>query len=169
MRRGTSSLAALALLPLGLQTGLQSGLPSGPVGDLVGTVGDTVGEVVDGVRGALVEEPDPEPRAGGSLHTKDVVLRTGCHHHTYRYDLDVPTDSWYLTVEVVGPGGKVITRDHPYAGSGRGTSYFQLCDYRRAGKYTLRGHGEWYAETVQDEAHEFKVKATRFDVRRHRG
>lgn len=111
--------------------------------------------------------PSPARAASlGSASAADAVLYRGCHHHTYRYDLRVPTQSWYLTVTLVGPRGRTIQTAHPYAGPPTGTGFFQLCDDLRPGTYTIRGQGEWYAETVEDPPHPFTLTPTRFHVRR---
>lgn len=104
----------------------------------------------------------------GRITTSTAVLYRGCHHHTYRYDFRVPSQSWYLTVRLVGPAGHTVATDHPYEGPGTGTAYFQFCDYQTPGRYTIRASGDWYAETVDDTPHHFTLKPASFRVRKPR-
>lgn len=106
--------------------------------------------------------PASTPQASGSLHATNDVLYPGCHHRAYRYDVDAPTDDWYLSVTIEGPTGKVFATDHPYAGDGG--SYLQLCDYDPTGRYRLTAKGEWY--DAEGGAHPFAVDPTSFSVRR---
>lgn len=113
----------------------------------------------------LMAAPAPTPpHASGSLHSRNDVLYAGCHHHTYRYRVDAPTSSWYLSVTVKGPDGKVFATDHPYEGA-NGTSYIQLCDYDRPGRYTLTAKGTWYDVPDDGKSHPFPVRSASFRVR----
>lgn len=102
----------------------------------------------------------------GSLHSKAAVLRTGCHHHRYTYAVQVPSTDWYLTVRLLGPRGRVVETDHPYAGRRTGAGHVQLCDFQRPGRYTLRGRGYWTDDLGTE--HQFTLRSGSFAVRRPR-
>jgi hypothetical protein len=117
---------------------------------------------------AATPATDAGSGASGWAQGRSGPLHDGCHRYTYRYGVDVPTESWSLEVRIVDPAGKAVATDllHAATEAAAGRRGYRLCKpSTRAGRFTVRARlvtiDGWTTEAVALERTHFRLRARR--------
>lgn len=107
-----------------------------------------------------------EGGASGWTKGRSGTLHEGCHGYTYRYGVDVATESWSLEVTVVDPAGEAVASDllHAETEPAVGKRRYLLCRAStRPGRFTIRARlvaiDGWGRDAVQLDRSRFRLRA----------
>jgi hypothetical protein len=97
----------------------------------------------------------------GTTSAPSGVLKKGCHHYTYSYDIQPPDGTWSLETFIIGPNGKHLFNAAflgPYDPK-QNTARFRLCKAStRYGRFTIEAklsvqNGDEYVEGSLPSSH----------------
>ncbi|MDN4163250.1 hypothetical protein [Nocardioides abyssi] len=118
--------------------------------------------------GATTVSADDGSGASGWTKGRSGTLHDGCRAYTYRYGVEVPTESWSLEVTVVDPSGEAVASDllHAESEPATGKRRYRLCRAAtRPGRFVLRARlvttDGWTKEVVPLERTRFRLRAPR--------
>lgn len=102
----------------------------------------------------------------GSISTKATKLKQSCRNYRFEYVVNAPEPGfWDLSVDVVGPNGKVVWFGYLFEGAdpARGTSVFRLCrPQATAGRYKLKAV---VSNEHSNEVESYRLPTARFRLR----
>lgn len=102
----------------------------------------------------------------GSVAIEDGVLKKSCRNYRYDYAVTAPEDGdWDLSVNVVGPNGKVLWFGYLWEGAdaASGTETFRLCRTRTTpGRYKLKAV---VSNQFSNEVETYRLPTAKFRLR----